>query len=253
MKYTEPGAVIELASRAQGATLIIDVRDAGQGIADDTTERIFAPFGRADAARSRNPGGVGLGLAIVDAIAKARGGKRSLRTSAAGSTFSLALPGFTARTAETIRFAPADPEPAFGAESAGKAGRGLANTETTPCKPVISAWSRRSPGAVRPQTQTPRDRLTRDTARSLRTKVSRRVLYAALRFTARASTFFAPAQRRDRGRRAGVDDFAGAVSTCVASLMRAKSDHQQVKCVQRPSVQRSATRQCGASRSSATT
>jgi signal transduction histidine kinase len=118
VKYTEPGAEIELSSRALDATLVIDVRDAGPGISDDATERIFARFGRADAARSRNAGGVGLGLAIVDAIAKAHGGKCSLRTSPAGSTFSLTLPGFTARAAETIRFAPVDPEPAFSAESA---------------------------------------------------------------------------------------------------------------------------------------
>jgi two-component system OmpR family sensor kinase len=116
VKYTEPGAEIELSSRAQGTTLAIDVRDAGQGIDDGATERIFARFGRADAARSRNAGGVGLGLAIVDAIAKAHGGKCSVRTSPAGSTFSLTLPGFTARATATIRFAPA--EPALGVESA---------------------------------------------------------------------------------------------------------------------------------------
>jgi signal transduction histidine kinase len=118
VKYTDPGAEIELSSRALGDTLVIDVRDAGHGIADEATERIFARFGRADAARSRNAGGVGLGLAIVDAIAKAHGGECSLRTSPAGSTFSLAIPGFTARAAETIRFAPVDPEPAFSAEPA---------------------------------------------------------------------------------------------------------------------------------------
>jgi len=117
VKYTEPGAKIELSCRAQGAGLVIDIRDTGQGIADDATERIFARFGRADAARSRHAGGVGLGLAIVDAIAKAHGGKCSLRTSTEGSTFSLTMPGFTARTAETIRFAPAEPEPVFGVES----------------------------------------------------------------------------------------------------------------------------------------
>jgi signal transduction histidine kinase len=118
VKYTELGAEIELASRAQGSTLVIDVRDAGQGIDEEATERIFARFGRADAARSRNSGGVGLGLAIVDAIAKAHGGTCSLRASTEGTTFSLALPGFTARAAETIRFAPADPELAVGADPA---------------------------------------------------------------------------------------------------------------------------------------
>jgi two-component system, OmpR family, sensor kinase len=119
VKYTEPGADIELASRAEGARLLIDVRDAGQGIAADATDRIFARFGRADTARSRNAGGVGLGLAIVDAIAKAHGGNCRLRTSPQGSTFSLALPGFTPRAPEAIRLAPMEPEPSpVGAESA---------------------------------------------------------------------------------------------------------------------------------------
>jgi two-component system OmpR family sensor kinase len=111
VKYTEPGAEIELTSRAQGRTLVIDVRDTGPGIGEDATERIFARFGRADAARSRNAGGVGLGLAIVDAIAKGHGGRCRLRTSTEGSTFSLTLPGFTARAAETISLKTADPEP----------------------------------------------------------------------------------------------------------------------------------------------
>jgi signal transduction histidine kinase len=118
VKYTDQGAEIELATRAQGAALVIDVRDTGRGISEDATERIFARFGRADAARSRNAGGVGLGLAIVDAIAKAHGGRCSLRASPEGSTFSLTMPGFTARTFEARAFVPADPEPALGIESA---------------------------------------------------------------------------------------------------------------------------------------
>ena len=104
-------------SRAQDSTLVIDVRDTGRGIAADAVAQIFERFARADTARSRVDGGVGLGLAIADAIAKAHGGKVSVRTSAHGSTFSLALPGYTAPAAETIRAAPIDTEPVLGAES----------------------------------------------------------------------------------------------------------------------------------------
>lgn len=109
VKYTEPQTEIELSSRAEGDTLVIDVRDGGRGIAADAVGQIFERFARADAARSRAEGGVGLGLAIVAAIAKAHGGSCTVRTSSAGSTFSLTLPGFTAQEAAVV-FAPAVPE-----------------------------------------------------------------------------------------------------------------------------------------------
>jgi signal transduction histidine kinase len=94
VKYTEPQTEIELSSRAEGDLLVINVRDAGRGISADAVGQIFERFARADAARSRAEGGVGLGLAIVAAIAKAHGGSCTVSTSSAGSTFSLALPGF---------------------------------------------------------------------------------------------------------------------------------------------------------------
>ena len=51
-------------------------------------------FARADPARTRAHGGVGLGLAIVDAIAKAHGGRCTVRNANTGATFSLRLPRF---------------------------------------------------------------------------------------------------------------------------------------------------------------
>jgi signal transduction histidine kinase len=96
VKYTEASEAIRLRARAEGKSLVIEVEDEGRGVPGDALGHIFERFARADSARSRAHGGVGLGLAIVDAIAKAHGGSSAVRTAANGSTFSLRLPGFAA-------------------------------------------------------------------------------------------------------------------------------------------------------------
>ena len=96
VQHTEPTAVIELRSAASHGEVSIEVADEGSGIPGEAVERIFARFARADAARSRGEGGVGLGLAIVEAIARAHGGRCEVRSSDRGSVFTLTLPGFTA-------------------------------------------------------------------------------------------------------------------------------------------------------------
>ncbi|HET9719518.1 MAG TPA: ATP-binding protein [Solirubrobacteraceae bacterium] len=105
VKHTEDHATIELRARESwDGRLILEVADDGHGVPADALEQIFARFGRADAARSRSRGGVGLGLAIVDAIVKAHGGTCGVRSSARGTVFSIELPAFHAA-------APADGEP----------------------------------------------------------------------------------------------------------------------------------------------
>jgi signal transduction histidine kinase len=94
VKYTDVSDSIELRAQAHGRELAIEVVDEGVSIPSEALTRIFERFARADAARTRAQGGVGLGLAIVDAIAKAHGGRCTVRTSEAGSTFALRLPGF---------------------------------------------------------------------------------------------------------------------------------------------------------------
>ncbi|HEX8975904.1 MAG TPA: HAMP domain-containing sensor histidine kinase [Solirubrobacteraceae bacterium] len=97
VKYTDPGDAIELRVRRDPfGMLLIDVQDEGCGIPERALERIFDRFARADAARSRAAGGVGLGLAIVDAIAKGHGGSCRVSSTSAGTIFTLRLPGFTA-------------------------------------------------------------------------------------------------------------------------------------------------------------
>ena len=53
-------------------TLTVD--DDGDGVAEDDRERIFERFTRTDSSRSRDTGGVGLGLAVVRATAQRHGG-----------------------------------------------------------------------------------------------------------------------------------------------------------------------------------
>jgi two-component system OmpR family sensor kinase len=69
------------------------VADDGPGPEPDVAAKVFEPFYRADASRTRQTGGAGLGLAIVAAIVEAHGGRVALETApGAGATFSVRLP-----------------------------------------------------------------------------------------------------------------------------------------------------------------
>ncbi len=102
--HTAPTDAIELRARAVRGQVAIDVADEGCGVPPEALEKIFERFARVDASRARGREGVGLGLAIVDAIAKAHGGRCTAKSSSEGSTFTLVLPGF--------RRATGPPEPA---------------------------------------------------------------------------------------------------------------------------------------------
>jgi signal transduction histidine kinase len=99
VKYTEPTDGIELSAHRSGRDLVIEVSDEGQGLPPGESDRIFERFARADSARSRAEGGAGLGLAIVDAIAKAHGGSCSAESAGTGTVFSLRFPEFAAAAA----------------------------------------------------------------------------------------------------------------------------------------------------------
>jgi len=92
VKYTEPRAGIALRGHAVGGEIVIAVADEGAGVPDDALGSIFDRFARADDARTRAQGGVGLGLAIVAAIARAHGGRCTVERRNGQTVFSLALP-----------------------------------------------------------------------------------------------------------------------------------------------------------------
>jgi two-component system, OmpR family, osmolarity sensor histidine kinase EnvZ len=74
---------VEIAARDEGDRAVIEVLDRGPGVPSSEAERLKRPFTRLDESRS-GPGGAGLGLAIVDRIARAHGGSLTLASRAGG-------------------------------------------------------------------------------------------------------------------------------------------------------------------------
>jgi len=93
VKYTPAGGKVEISLLVAEGEARIVVRDTGIGIDPADAARIFDPFVRLDAARTRDAGGSGLGLALVRAIAEAHGGTITVdSTPGAGSRFTVRLP-----------------------------------------------------------------------------------------------------------------------------------------------------------------
>ncbi len=93
VKYSPPATAVRVSARAEGPSLVIEVRDQGIGIPARDLPRVFERFYRVDKARSRELGGTGLGLAIVRHIAIAHGGEVSVESwEGEGSTFKIRIP-----------------------------------------------------------------------------------------------------------------------------------------------------------------
>ena len=93
IKYNRPGGSVSVCVRQEGDSATLRVTDTGCGIPEACRESVFEPFFRVDKSRSRQMGGVGLGLALVREIAQLHGGTVSiLPGSGQGTTFAVTLP-----------------------------------------------------------------------------------------------------------------------------------------------------------------
>jgi two-component system sensor histidine kinase BaeS len=93
VRHTPANGVVTLRSVVTDGWLRITVADTGTGIAPDDLPRIFERFWRADASRSRQTGGSGLGLSIVQRLAEAHGGSVTASSRLGeGSVFTVRLP-----------------------------------------------------------------------------------------------------------------------------------------------------------------
>jgi two-component system OmpR family sensor kinase len=93
IRYTPAGGRVTARCRPDGAWAVVEVTDTGIGIAPEDQARVFEKFFRAGAARAAEPRGLGLGLALVDRLVRAHGGRVELRSAPGqGSTFRVLLP-----------------------------------------------------------------------------------------------------------------------------------------------------------------
>jgi signal transduction histidine kinase len=69
---------------AEGDMAVIEVDDDGPGMPESEIERVFEPFHRVETSRSRETGGIGLGLSVARAVARGHGGDVVLRNRASG-------------------------------------------------------------------------------------------------------------------------------------------------------------------------
>jgi signal transduction histidine kinase len=91
VKYTPAGGAVTIAARADGASVVIEVRDSGPGITADQQPRIWERLYRGDAGRHER--GLGLGLSLVKAVVEAHHGTAEVVSApGTGSTFRIVLP-----------------------------------------------------------------------------------------------------------------------------------------------------------------
>lgn len=93
IRYNRPGGRVHVAVNQEDDKVLIRVKDEGYGIPEQYRESIFQPFFRIDKSRSREHGGVGLGLSLVWEIAVLHGGTVTAEESSEqGTTMLISLP-----------------------------------------------------------------------------------------------------------------------------------------------------------------
>lgn len=93
IKYNFSDGTVTVTATQQNSQLHLTVEDTGNGIPEELKERIFEPFFRLDKSRSRELGGMGLGLALVREIVRVHNGSILVKNNAnSGTTFEVIFP-----------------------------------------------------------------------------------------------------------------------------------------------------------------
>ena len=93
VRYTPEGGSVTLVVTRNHGDACISVRDTGIGISEKDQRKVFNRFWRADAARERTSGGLGIGLAMVKEVADQHHGRVTLESEpGVGSTFTIRVP-----------------------------------------------------------------------------------------------------------------------------------------------------------------
>ncbi len=93
IRYNRPDGMVRITVTEEEKRLNIRVSDTGYGVTEQYRESIFQPFFRVDKSRSRENGGVGLGLSLVWEIVTLHGGEvRVEESSEKGTTIAVKLP-----------------------------------------------------------------------------------------------------------------------------------------------------------------
>ena len=86
IKYNRTGGRVTVTARQKGKHVYLSVEDTGNGIPEELKDRVFEPFFRVDKSRSRELGGVGLGLTLVREIVIAHDGNIAVKSNPSGGT-----------------------------------------------------------------------------------------------------------------------------------------------------------------------
>ena len=86
IKYNHSGGQVIVTADRKEKQVYLSVEDTGAGIPEEFKERVFEPFFRVDKSRSRELGGVGLGLALVREIVRAHDGSITVKSNPSGGT-----------------------------------------------------------------------------------------------------------------------------------------------------------------------
>ena len=86
IKYNHPLGQVTVTAYQRNKHVYLSVEDTGSGIPNELRERVFEPFFRVDKSRSRELGGVGLGLAFVREIVRVHDGSICIKSGKTGGT-----------------------------------------------------------------------------------------------------------------------------------------------------------------------